>query len=133
MLDIAKLTPAPWQIDPFSDRETTAIFTQAAGGSTVCLIRHNPPWKDEKQPTDAEFIVLSRSDLGVRLRRGWHTQQRRGGEWFVPQLFIPTYWQNPQLLDSWSQAVEQKGHDVGLLTKADRWYVANVEAKEWGR
>jgi hypothetical protein len=56
-------------------------------------------------------------------RRGWHTERCATGkhDWWVPQL--AELYDLPRAME----AMYQDGHDVGLLTKADAWYAANVE------
>lgn len=123
-MDIEKLTPLP-------------LYRGVAG--SVSLVLDNPISTDSegrvasfREDADSEAFLLMRSDLGVKLRRGWHTE-KHGDEWRVVQLFIPEFWQDAALVESWAEAVAQKGHDVGLLTKAEAWYIANIEAKEGGQ
>lgn len=72
-----------------------------------------------------DWDALFRSDLQVKLDRGWHTEKcTEADQWHVPQLAV---W---MMAEGCFDAMYQDGHDVGLLTKADAWYVANIENKE---
>lgn len=88
-----------------------------------------------KNPTDTQFMALCRSDLGVKLRRGWHTEKcTHADQWVVPQAVeeIMRFTANHPDDDNAAtfEAVYQDRHDVGLLTMADAWFRENIDSKQ---
>lgn len=147
-LDLTKLTPAPWTydgMDCFDEGEPVHVIGPSVLAIVPCehsgVVDQNF-WEEAKadlaSKADAEFIALARNDLDVKLRRGWHTEKctDKAGSWYAPQFFCDVMGLMMQdrishdLHDSFFEAAYQTGHDVGLLTKADRWYKANIEARD---
>lgn len=115
MLDLTKLSPAPWFADPRDrlviDAGRSVLTTEvelAAGGSN--------------RPTvDMAFVALARNAFDVQLRRGWGVMPCRSvAGWWVckdsegtpfrddcPRL----YWPDP----------------FTALVEADKWYRENAE------
>ncbi len=133
-MDLDKLTPAPWIYDL-----RVGIASVFAGQPPECLSHECPrciasklaAWAEkgwqwnEADIADMEFIALARNDLDVKQRTGWHTEKCLvENQWFVPQLV--RYITMPGCIE----AIYQRYHDVGLLTRAYAWYVANVESKK---
>ncbi len=140
-IDLTKLSPAPWEsvtILPAGSRETGDGGYESWSESPWRVI-NGPPQaiRDDMlsrraftNATDAEFIAMARHDLDVRQRRGWHAELQTDGEWYVPQISAQARaigktaaWLKLGMFE----ATRQFGHDVGLLTKADKWYKENVE------
>lgn len=132
-MDLSKLTPAPWLA-------SAGLVTDESGSPRLA----DCTWgdvDDDQTEANCHFIALVRNDLDVKLRRGWHTEKcTDSGDWMVPQAVAaamrlawekydgsgPTPESLPPTADVFANCY-QSGHDVGLLTKADVWYVANCE------
>ncbi len=137
MIDLTELSPAPWipNIDddlPSAYSEpmppgSNLLFTMACSG----VLSGNVKWNQ----TDLETICLLRSDLDVKMRRGWHTERCEDTDrWVVPQLRrMAAAWDRELNWELASQAREvmlQTGHDIGLLTRAWEWYEKNVKENQ---
>lgn len=126
-IDLSRLTPAPWGTWRY---KATTICTQETEDETSCV-----HLGEMESVADADFVALARNDLDVKQRRGWHTEKcTESGQWYVPQL--SEYVIRKVLMgglkgkgDSGFDACYQNEHDIGLLTKADRWYREHVEGK----
>ncbi len=135
-LDLSKLTSAPWEarcLKPHAisigDDEDFVVPPHVAHVSNVEGFRITEYVAGRMRiPDDAEFIALARNDLDVKQRRGWHTEKcTEADQWVVPQLIERLFSKNKKEGDALIEVMYQQGHDVGLLTKADAWYKANVE------
>lgn len=131
-MDLATISPAPWHAEehePLAHNDAYRVYAASTA--------NNPsPWIadvgiDPLRSSNAEFIAMCRNDLDVKQRRGWHTEKNFRDNWIVPQLI--EWWDNNHRTDEDEEmkeacyaASEQKGHDVGLLTKADIWFKENV-------
>lgn len=116
-MDIEKLTPLPiMQWSYGADRVCSREFDSDDGNPSCELVARF------QNVTDAEVFVLMRSDLDVRLRRGWHTEIFGGDMWMVRQLHDIAEAKGVPTTAFW-----QYKHDVGLLTKADAWYKREIE------
>lgn len=115
-MDIGKLSPAPWTC--------VTCGTEGHGRHDRCYGVRSGGKHLDGNPDDKEFIALARNDLDVKMRRGWHTEKCIDlDQWYVPHLVKEmlrvAFEQNRE--DIYFDAAYQDGHDVGLLTKADRW------------
>ena len=111
MIDLKKLTPAPWQ----------------AQGEGICCGLYAEPghmliFDPDSTWADASFIALARNAFDVMLRRGWYayppsSQQVGWGVDARPQALpmdlCKLSWPDP----------------FTALVEAEKWYVANVEGK----
>ncbi len=150
MIDLTKLTPAPWiAIDSRYEPETysvNGVFDVPEGYVQWAVTGGRPDNPTEgwslihgeaghgtiiPERSDLEFIALARNDLDVKQRRGWHTQKCTDApQWLVSQLVERLCGIRDQKeFDSLIAAMYQDDHDVDLLTKADAWYRENVEKK----
>ena len=136
MIDLTKMSPAPWVYDYSFVPARTASITLAkvfVGAKPSCLAAPEPfcvtgkggYWLDRTDFANMQFIALARNDLDVQRRRGWHVAKCiDSDQWYCPQLAIYLF-ANPGAIE----VAYQDGHPVGLLTNADAWYAANVEGK----
>lgn len=114
VFDIDKLSPAPWIIDEHTDVRLETVLIP--GKRRVAFDK-----------PDGSFAALARNDLDVQMHRGWHVEKADDGQrWVVPQL---RSWIVCKMHPVSTEAAYQYGHPVGLLTKADAWYKANIELK----
>lgn len=120
--DLANLPAAPWTNDnDFEVRDASGDIVLDVVCTEIEPSRHNALEIDK---ACLAFAVLSRNDLDVKQRLHWNTARcEEADQWFVPQLvpYLP--------IDGCIDAMYQKEHDVGLLTKACEWYYKNVGAK----
>jgi hypothetical protein len=134
-MDLLKLALAPWR----ANRKTDTLHLDGYGeiGLADLIGPKGGSYRGVRFPftnDEAEFIALARNDLDVKMRRGWHTEKctASADQWFVPQLVEFVL---PQLMATAEKnkygggldAAYQDLHDVGLLTKADRWYREHAE------
>ncbi len=140
MIDIAKLPPVPWgeseldgtwMVSHPGDAEIKRLRAMKKYPITsrrICLFEPSHYLSEEEAKTCAEAYVLMRSDLDVKLRRGWHTEKcQESDEWIVPQVaakIVILSFRGEAECGDLSNAY-QTGHDIGLLTKADQWMTAH--------
>ncbi len=141
MIDLIRLPPAPWKnggADKFVESEPWTHTLEDGNGDFIGQFDCDFPDNESHKANDArcnraktilDFVVMFRNDLDVKQRRGWHTEQCTAAtdQWCVPQLFEHLCGKTKEEGDKLIEAMYQKYHDVGLLTKADRWYRENVE------
>ncbi len=110
MIDLTKLTPAPWNAE--GCRVESA---RTASGIEMCIYDeggHNE--------TEAEFIALAREAFDVMMRRGWYAMPT-----------FPPHEKGWIVLNILGKPDCQIHSDpFTALVEADKWYKANVEAKE---
>lgn len=122
-MDLTKLTPAPWRVDPWNTLPNGYLIGPSIETlpAPVGLMRAVPPISMAMD--DAEFCALARNAFDVMMRRNWHPEiWDMHGNWFVvtregdwvtsPNGREPLYSADP----------------FTALLAADEWYVANVEA-----
>lgn len=128
-LNIDDLSKAPWEL---SNGGTEGDILDAEGRSlflTYQWMSDNYEMENALANGEADelLVVLARNDLDVKMRRGWHTQKcSDSDQWLVPQMIESAFKVFPISSDC-LDAAYQEGHDVGLLTKADAWWRANME------
>ncbi len=103
MMDLTKLTPAPWH------DEDDYVFEEH--GVCVAELRMRSVG-EESSATDAAFIALARNAFDVTIRRGW-----------TAHLLFNNCWGVLQGKQGWPTA----GDPFTALVEADAWYKANVE------
>ena len=107
MIDLTKLTPAPW-VDSHSD----LCFHPKHGGTASVPIDAN----------HRKFIALARNAFDVMMRRGWGMHQYET-EWVI----LPDE-DNELPFEAWLQRQEFPDPFTALV-EADAWYRENIEAK----
>ena len=126
-LDLSKLTPAPWLRVPYGgdwkDREECLAVGHPETESGICDANHYwqrvfNGWMARR--ADVEFVCLARAAFEVMMRRKWNPTYRGGtnGGWYVLNI----------LEDRVGRVLADDPFTA--LVEADRWYVANVEAKK---
>jgi hypothetical protein len=125
MIDLEKLTPAPWTPAIESDRGYRGeeygrfyfpTFEEVPFGFDVGL--------EQIAANDAEFIALARNAFDVMMRRGW-TVVRRKGKWFVASV-------DENLVEKFKgRMMDSPANDpFTALVEANRWYEEHVEANQ---
>ncbi len=123
MMDVTKLTPAPWKRTmlvihpgaraPGGPSEEVQVV-DADGLICRCELTRDTY---EIEEANADFIALARNAFDVLLRRGWGVEQV-GQKWFLAEHGFP-------------QGMAHLGHGFDdpftCLVEADRWYQENVE------
>jgi hypothetical protein len=121
MIDLRKLTPAPWEVSG-AGRSDHAICGDATEKTNRPLFER---WDGKVDETDAEFCCLSRNALDVMMRRRWSpwlivTGELSGMWTVVGELFQPTRFLVHQKKFTWPDPST-------ALVEADKWYKENVE------
>ena len=128
MIDLSKLTPAPWRIDEFSDNETTAICGPGSDDH-VCIIQHGDELAQGPSPTEevnAEFIALARNALDVQMRREWFSvPDGFTGRWKVATN-LQAYKIPMELWQAWEDVI-RADNPFTALVHADKWYAEHIE------
>jgi hypothetical protein len=118
MIDLSKLTPAPWvaEIDNDNrDAEVALVYGPYPKGDP-CLVVAGV----FEDLTDGEFIALARNAFDVMMRRGW----------FPKRADISRKWFVLRLSDSFQHAHRWCADDpFTALVEADEWYKENVEGR----
>ncbi len=118
MMDMSKVTPAPWRIDECSDNATTAITgptledTESSKGRVM------------QYPGDE----VARAAYDVMQRRGWGV--RKIGESWTPvenDAAGRMFWQMPWIMRQISCEVRGWDNPFTALVAADAWMKANVD------
>jgi hypothetical protein len=116
MLELSKLTPAPWE--PDGDGETTAVVHRGDTQKTcVCLLQSQYACNE----TNAEFIALARNAFDVMMRRGWGLQKWRN----------PTGWSVNSYDISDKYPVRKAYIQSGAFNSHADPFTALVKADEW--
>jgi hypothetical protein len=123
MLDLSKLTPAPWYNERrFSNGcEIVPRICCEKNASRECGriadLVGAPYLGYESTLVNAEFIALARNAFDVMVRRGWSIRKDKlGSRWHVPEAHRPNYC--------------AAGDDpFTALVEADKWYKENVEGR----
>ena len=118
MVDLTKLTPAPWE------SANCAIYGpfSPTGRDRIGVVCEAVPKEESKARTNAAFIALARNAFDVMMRRGWWPI-KRGDKWQVGG-------QDPdEPSETWETTPIQTGwpDPFTALVEADAWYKANVE------
>lgn len=109
MIDLTKLTPAPWK--HVSGNEASFSAVESGDGMFVVL------WQPNQY--DLEFIALARNAFDVMMRRGWGIVLFPSGwtiaikdvsESFIMNKFRGMRWPDP----------------FTALVEADAWYMKNI-------
>jgi hypothetical protein len=113
MIDLTKLTPAPWEAD-----ESHIVYGRKG------TLRETPgfaKFESEHRNTDAEFTALARNAFDVMIRRGWSAVcdlDQWAIQWNQHGIHIDEVYRTKRWPDPFTALVE-----------ADEWYKANVEGK----
>jgi len=121
MLDIAKVTPAPW----FAKCEgiCCGVYQGSPEKQGVSIDLQDPTW------ADAQFIALARNAFDVMMRREWGVKQCTVGPECEPAWYA-----------DWSTVTNVEMPDslyckdpFTALVEADKWYRENVEKVQAGK
>jgi hypothetical protein len=101
-MDVTNLSPAPWEAD--KDFQLWSEVTEAV------------VWDQDA----ADFTALARNAFDVMIRRGWSAHRLDDSRWAVmPYDFVRLGLAHVVANDPYTALVE-----------ADKWYIANIEAKQ---
>ncbi len=126
MIDLTRLTPAPWL--HFPERRTIASPHHGYLASCESL-----PGNINRDNTNAAFITLARNAFDVRLRRWWYSRFRKA-DWYGPAAFY-VYDQEGYEVRRKQSGTAQLADPTYFysddpdtcLVEADAWYRENVE------
>jgi len=110
MLDLSKLTPAPWEVHDGGRSDHTVC--QRVGEGCKPLFER---WDGTNDLTDAEFIALARNAFDVMMRRGWTPRKEERG-WVAADAKTGLC---PQSFPGFFQAADDP---FTALVEADKWY-----------
>ena len=120
MIDLSKLSPAPW-----ADyvRDAKLATCNAKGEFTYVTLAGN---QLVGNPTDREFIVLARNAFDVMMQRKWWViagRKETNGEncWFVYTMA------GSEFLEINKHPAPWPTDPFSALVEADKWYRVNVE------
>lgn len=132
-IDLSKLTPAPWFVDPKNDCRVRSLV-DAPGEEAVeldeafCVASTHtssfaPGFVIARE--NAKAIALLRNALDIQFRRGW---------WVAPGVKHGEErlrWAAQGPWDHQEPGIDGKWHDdpASALCAAEAWYVANCEGK----
>jgi hypothetical protein len=123
VINLDKLTPAPWGFGNGSDDSSDDFFWAGGewgAGSLVEFWRKDSSKEDwEGIKADGEFIALARNAFEVMMRRKWRASYD-GGRWYV-DLYKHCNILDPMTIDA--------ADPFTALVEADKWYRENVENK----
>ncbi len=110
-IDLTKLTPAPWEVEPFDpDFPSGAIYGPGAGRFAGVL-------GSDGDCTDAVFIALARNAFDVLIRRGG---------WSLQCVCWQGNARSYRVLDEHDEPVgEQANNPFTALVDADCWFAAH--------
>lgn len=129
-IDLTLLSPASWLYDEHDGEQNADVVSD--GKRVFDAIAAD--FDADTSKVNLQFAALARNDLDVKVRRGWHTAKcTEADQWLVPQLIEHLCGKSKEDGDALMAAMYQDGHDVGLLTKADRWYSEQVENADMSR
>ena len=126
MLDLKKLTPAPWewfeenQAHVFEGEQIWRFGVWDARQMPICMTPISGGFCEDK-PTNVEFIAIARNAFDIMLRRGWHSILQDDGNWLVMEDFHKSLFQTPTLKPFIA------ADPFTALVEADKWYKENVE------
>lgn len=138
MIDLSKLTPAPWAVveecpeGPFDIGQRTVV-----GPESVTIIElKNDGCASDPSPdyvhlfkADAEFIALARNAFDVMMRRGWTANRQEDG-WWVDATFDNADDSDNWHPDNFQRWIREKlwPDPFTALVEADRWFKEHVES-----
>lgn len=140
MLDLSKLTPAPWNDNGFFDHakgqrnKAQCVWIEENPDQPDILIADSFPESnrdlcpdEDTRDVNMQFIALARNAFDVMMRRGWYALQD-SEKWIVAGEGTGILWANkgyPKVIaeqPAWSDPFT-------ALVEAEKWYVENVEEK----
>lgn len=125
MIDLSKLTPAPWTQD--QDWPTNRIYHNCVAVVDAIMDDGTDPSPFlEIKETDRDFIILARNAFDVMMRRGWWSCM-----WYPEPGYMITVGScdGNMKFHNWLLH-EQKAHEDPFTPwiVAEAWYVGHVES-----
>lgn len=137
MIDLSRLTPAPWHVErltvhaSFRQREEPEVkvgdskYDGDPGNflHRICDLSCTRG-KYEIELTNAEFIALARNAFDVMMRRGWYAYPVSVETWQVEMCGISNDDRRQWM------ALGEHADPFTALVEADKWYKENVEKSD---
>ena len=109
MIDLEKLTPAPWNVGPYDEEFPDGMQCVRASDGPV------------GGHTDLSFTALARNAFDVMMRRGWQPRRsKETGKWFVD------LWHHSNVIPP-DDGFPAHADPFTALVESDKWYRANKE------